>query len=107
MDKILSELLEEHRGDNETLSEKDDVDPDHHDFMDVMLSLLDGTIVEGFDSDTTIKDTILALIAGGVDTTSLNLTWGIYLLLENPHVKKKAKEELDIRVRKQSYYENM
>ncbi|KAL5066342.1 hypothetical protein RYX36_028079, partial [Vicia faba] len=59
MDKILSELLEEHRRDNKTLSEKDDVDPDHQDFMDVMLSLLDGTTVEGFDSDTTIKGTIL------------------------------------------------
>jgi hypothetical protein len=44
------------------LSEKDNVDPDHQDFMDVLLSLLDGTTIEGFDSDTTIKGTILVCI---------------------------------------------
>jgi hypothetical protein len=62
MDKILGELLEEHRSHKKTLSEKDNVDPDHQDFMDVLLSLLDGTTIEGFDSDTTIKGTILVCI---------------------------------------------
>ncbi|XP_058771928.1 cytochrome P450 82A4-like [Vicia villosa] len=72
-------------------------DSDHQDFMDVMLSLLDGKTVEGYDSDTTIKGTMLALIAGGVDTTCVTLT----LLLKNPHVMKKAKEELNIQVGKE------
>ncbi|KAL5080132.1 hypothetical protein RYX36_008553, partial [Vicia faba] len=101
MDKILGELLEEHRSHIKNLSENDDVDPDHQDFMDVMLSLLDGTKIEEFDSDTTIKGTTLALIAGGVETTSGTLTWAISLLLKNPHVMKKAKEELNIHVEKE------
>lgn len=99
MDKIIGDLLEEHQR-KRSLSEKE-VDGDHQDFMDVMLSLLDGTTIEGFDSDTVIKATILTLIAGGVDTTSVTLIWAMCLLLENPLVIEKAQEELDIQVGKE------
>jgi hypothetical protein len=61
MDKILGDLLEDHRRNRKTSNEKD-VDPSHQDFMDVMLSLLDGSSIEGFDCDTIIKATILVCI---------------------------------------------
>jgi len=40
------------------------------------------------------------LIAGGVDTTSVTLTWAICLLLRNPLILEKSKEELDTQVGK-------
>ncbi|RHN49921.1 putative cytochrome P450 [Medicago truncatula] len=57
LDKILGDLLEEHRH-KRSLGAKE-VDRNHQDFMDVMLSLFDGTTIEGFDSDTIIKATVL------------------------------------------------
>ncbi|RHN49922.1 putative cytochrome P450 [Medicago truncatula] len=44
---------------------------------------------------------IINLIAGGVDTTSVTLTWAICLLLRNPLILEKAKEELDTQVGKE------
>jgi len=56
LDEILGEMLKERRY-KRTLSEKND--GQDQDFMDVLLSLLDGTTIEGFDCDTMIKATIL------------------------------------------------
>lgn len=39
-----------------------------------------------------------AIILGGSDTTAGTLTWAISLLLNNPNVLKKAREELDLHV---------
>jgi hypothetical protein len=44
-----------------TLGENVDGDQDQ-DIMNVLLSLLDGTTIEGFDCDTIIKATILVCI---------------------------------------------
>lgn len=49
---FLGEWLDEHRRNRITLGEKIGHDQD---FMDVMLSLLDGTTIHGFDADTIIK----------------------------------------------------
>ena len=57
LDKILGDLLEERRH-KRSLGEKE-VDRDHQDFMDALLSLLDGTTMEGFESDTIIKGALL------------------------------------------------
>ncbi|KAJ1381074.1 Cytochrome P450, partial [Sesbania bispinosa] len=98
LDKIVGEWLEEHRQ-NRALGEKIERDQD---FMDVMISLLEGTTIEGFDADPIIKSTTLALILGGTDTSSVTLTWALCLLLRiNPLVLEKAKEELDTQVGKE------
>ena len=47
------------------------------------------------------------LIAGGTDTTSITLTWAISLLLNNPHVLRKAQEELDTHVGKERLVNEM
>ncbi|BFG17875.1 hypothetical protein CerSpe_041480 [Prunus speciosa] len=66
-----------------------------------MLSALDGADLGGFDADTVNKATSLNLIAGGSDTTMVTLTWAISLLLNNPHVLKRAQNELDTEIGRQ------
>lgn len=56
LDKIVGEWLKECRH-KRNLGEK--VDEHNQNIMEVLLSLLDGTTIEGFDSDTIIKATIL------------------------------------------------
>ncbi|CAB4265803.1 unnamed protein product [Prunus armeniaca] len=89
LDSIVAEWLEEHK---QKITEGKD-----QDFMDVMLSTINGTVtdVAGFDADTVIKATCLILIAGGSDTTMVTLTWALSLLLNNRQVLKKVYEELD------------
>ncbi|XP_057447524.1 cytochrome P450 82A4-like [Lotus japonicus] len=99
LDRVVGEWLEEHRRLRAMLGEKVDRD-DEQDFMDIMISLVDGTIIDGFDGDTIIKATVLTLFLGGAETTTVTLTWAICLLLKNPHILEKAKEELNTKVGK-------
>ncbi|KAI3451543.1 hypothetical protein Pfo_008208 [Paulownia fortunei] len=90
MDGIVGGWLAEHR------EKKNSGEDKPQDFMDVMLSVLQGADIEGpYDADTIIKATCEMLIAGGTDTTSIMLVWALSLLLNNRHVLKKAQEELD------------
>ncbi|KAF8022906.1 hypothetical protein BT93_F0424 [Corymbia citriodora subsp. variegata] len=94
LDTILSGWLEEHKRNSRNLS-------DHRsdrDFIDVMLSTLKGMEIGGFDADTVLKATCLAIIAGGTDTTITTLTWAVSLLLNNLHVLRKTQEELDAQI---------
>ncbi|KAJ0437263.1 putative cytochrome P450 [Helianthus annuus] len=53
-------------------------------FMDVLISILQDASKEdfpGYDHDTVIKATCLAMITAGSDTTSVTLTWALSLLL--------------------------
>ena len=45
------------------------------------------------------------LILGGSDTTSINLTWLLSLLLNNQHALKHAQEELDLKVGRERWVE--
>ncbi|KAL3509886.1 hypothetical protein ACH5RR_029287 [Cinchona calisaya] len=96
MDQIADGWLREHRQKKEF---RKDTGGDHQNFMDVMISLLDGAENSaGYDADTITKATCLNLIAGGSDTTSATLSWAVALLLNNPRVLKKVQEELDFQV---------
>ncbi|KAK2419768.1 cytochrome P450 82A3 [Trifolium repens] len=97
-DVIPSEWLKERRH-NKILGEN--VNGQNQDILDVLHSLFVGTTIEGFDSDIVIKATILTLFAGGTDTSSVILIWALCLLLKNPLVMEKAKEELNIQVGKE------
>ncbi|KAL0017276.1 hypothetical protein SO802_004345 [Lithocarpus litseifolius] len=96
LDGILGEWLEEHKRKRVSSENKGE-----EDFMDIMLSVLDGAELEGYDADTINKATCLSMIAGGSDTSSVTLTWIIALLLNNRHVLKKAQDELDVQVGKE------
>ncbi|MBA0741984.1 hypothetical protein Gogos_015101 [Gossypium gossypioides] len=70
------------------------------DFMDVMLNILEDANITGYDADTINKATCLNLVLAGSDTTMVTLTWALSLLLNNPHVLKRAQDELDMYVGK-------
>ncbi|KAH0684038.1 hypothetical protein KY285_021517 [Solanum tuberosum] len=100
IDYILEKWLVEHKNKRSCGENKCE---DDKDFMDIMLSLFEDAMDEdlaGFDADTIIKSTCLSMLAGGSDTIIVALTWTLSLLLNNPHVMKKAQEELDIQVGK-------
>ncbi|KAI3522067.1 hypothetical protein L1887_11545 [Cichorium endivia] len=66
--------------------------------MDVLISILEGASEEefpGHDHDTVIKATCLTMLIGGLDTTSVTLTWALSLLLNNPKTLKIAQDEID------------
>ncbi|KAJ8762231.1 hypothetical protein K2173_007387 [Erythroxylum novogranatense] len=90
LDGILDQWLEEHKL-RRSLGESGGA----QDFMDVMLSVLDGKALGGIDPDIITKSTSLNLIAGGGDTSLISLVWAFSELLNNPRVLKKAQEELD------------
>ncbi|RVX15239.1 Cytochrome P450 82A3 [Vitis vinifera] len=96
IDIIAQEWLEEHR------RRKDwGEDNGMHDFMDVLLSVLDGKALPEYDADTINKATSMALISGGTDTMTVTLTWALSLILNNRETLKKAQEELDTHVGKE------
>ncbi|GLT47051.1 hypothetical protein SLA2020_207730 [Shorea laevis] len=90
-DSLLGHWLEEHKR-KRTNQEKD--------FMDVMLSLLDGTNLSGFDADVVNKSTCLTMILGGAETTATTLTWILSLLLNHRDALRRVQEELEINVEK-------
>ncbi|XP_062010994.1 cytochrome P450 CYP82D47-like [Rosa rugosa] len=96
IDAIIGGWLEEHKRRKSLKAYGGDAKgDDDQDFMDAMISALEGVDFGGYDADTVNKATCLMLIAGGSDTTLVTLTWAISLLLNNVHVLNKAQEELD------------
>ncbi|XP_022766492.1 cytochrome P450 CYP82D47-like isoform X2 [Durio zibethinus] len=96
LDSIASEWLEEHKQKRASGEAKE------QDFMDVLLSLLDGTnLATEFGVDTINKANCLSMITGGSDTPKVTLTWTLSLLLNNLHWLRKVQDELDIHVGKQ------
>ncbi|XP_060199540.1 cytochrome P450 CYP82D47-like [Lycium barbarum] len=97
IDFVVEEWLAEHKRKRETDGIKSG---EEEDFMDVMLSICENRDMHGFDADTAIKATCMALLSAGTDTTIVTLTWTLSLLLNNYEVLKKAQDELDTHVGK-------
>ncbi|KAK4837190.1 hypothetical protein QYF36_003511 [Acer negundo] len=95
LDSLGQEWLEEHRRKRELSGEPDANDHQEQDFMDVLLSVVDGANLPGYDADTIIKATTTTIIIGGTDTTTVNLSWTLSLLLNNRYTLEKVQEELD------------
>ncbi|KEH37856.1 putative cytochrome P450 [Medicago truncatula] len=95
MDSVVCGWLEDHRNKNDVGETKME-----QDFIDVLLSVLHGVHLDGYDVDTVIKATCLTLIAGATDTTTVTITWALSLLLNNRHTLKKIQDELDEKVGK-------
>ncbi|KAL4279698.1 hypothetical protein GQ457_03G039140 [Hibiscus cannabinus] len=93
LDNMASEWLQEHK------RKRESNEVTEQDFMDVLLSLLEGTNpAPEFDVDTITKSNCLNMITGGGDTTMVALTWTLSFLLNNRQWLRKAQEELDIHV---------
>ncbi|PWA60750.1 cytochrome P450-like protein [Artemisia annua] len=94
MDNIMDGWLQAHKREIESGQqlERNQV------FLDVLISSLQGAPKQdfpGFDHDTVIKASCLALITAGLDTTSVTLVWALSLLLNNPKALKTVQEEID------------
>ncbi|XP_019174417.1 PREDICTED: cytochrome P450 CYP82D47-like [Ipomoea nil] len=89
MDSLMHEWIQEHRLKKEATAAGEGciVIGNEKDFIDGMLSRIEGINLNGCDTDTVIKSTCLNLIAGGADTVMVMLTW--------------AQEELDMVVGKE------
>nr|KYP66679.1 Cytochrome P450 82A3 [Cajanus cajan] len=68
---------------------------EQEDFMDVMLNVLQGAQISGYDSDTIIKATCLNLILAATDPTMVTLTWALSLLLNHQKELERTQHELD------------
>ncbi|XP_019172795.1 PREDICTED: cytochrome P450 CYP82D47-like [Ipomoea nil] len=91
MDSLVDEWLQEHRWKKEAVADGGD-----EDFIDAMLSRIEGIDLNGYKSDTVIKATCMNMMAGGADSVLIMLTWALSLMMNNPHVLKMAQEELDM-----------
>ncbi|KAL5984950.1 hypothetical protein ACLOJK_038787 [Asimina triloba] len=105
LDSLLSSWLQEHREKKQQQKTKSSAG-DHHDFMDVMLSVLEGSQIPSYDTDTIIKATALILIEAGSDSMSSVMIWALALLMNNRHVLAKAREELDRHVGRDRHVED-
>ncbi|KAH6810243.1 hypothetical protein C2S51_024005 [Perilla frutescens var. frutescens] len=131
LDDLVGEWLEEHKEKRKTTRYKSSVvdnDDEHEeDFMDAMLTVMEGEDFPQFEEDTIIKATCLVtkvlfkldfvllwcyicftfnlficqmLMSAGSDAIMVTLTWALSLLLNNPSALKKAQEEVDAHISK-------
>ncbi|OVA14716.1 Cytochrome P450 [Macleaya cordata] len=98
IDSIVASWVDEHR--LKRMSGKGGDGDLEQDFIDVCLEIMEHSTLPGDDPEIVIKSTCLDMILGGSDTTTVTLTWALSLLLNHPHVLKRAKEELDTHVGK-------
>ncbi|KAL3734777.1 hypothetical protein ACJRO7_024021 [Eucalyptus globulus] len=99
LDRVVQGWLNEHKSRRSTNKRRGDNKDSDQDFMDVMLSTVDAAEeLPGYDADTFIKATCMALVLAGSDTTSVSLTWALSLLLNHREVLKKAQHELDTQI---------
>ncbi|KAG4957282.1 hypothetical protein AAZX31_15G192400 [Glycine max] len=96
LDEIIGEWLEEHR-------QKRKMGENVQDFMNVLLSLLEGKTIEGMNVDIVIKSFVLTIIQAATEASITTLVWATSLILNNPSVLEKLKAELDIQVGKERY----
>ncbi|KAK9079395.1 hypothetical protein SSX86_001066 [Deinandra increscens subsp. villosa] len=92
MDGIIEGWLKEQRREKQSGKQHEGV------FIDVMISILQDASKEdfpGYDHDTVIKATCLAILVAASDTTSVTLTWALSLMLNNPETLKNAQDEID------------
>ncbi|KAF9622008.1 hypothetical protein IFM89_029228 [Coptis chinensis] len=93
-DKFLEDLLEEHRRLRSDL--KFDREEKQTPLIQVLLSLQEAE-PEHYTDDV-VKGIMWDLFAAGTDTSKSTMEWAMSLLLNNPHVLKKAQEEIDLHV---------
>ncbi|CAI9090233.1 OLC1v1024961C1 [Oldenlandia corymbosa var. corymbosa] len=96
VDNLVGEWLKEHRQNRKSRQVSAD-----HDFIDVMISMLEEAQIDAdYDPDTIIKSTCINLIAGGSDSTTVTLTWAVARVMKNPQILEKVKAEVDFHVGK-------
>ncbi|XP_073135862.1 nicotine N-demethylase CYP82E3-like [Henckelia pumila] len=99
LDGILEEWIDEH------LRRGKEVGDNEADFTDVLLSAIDERLEEihGKTKMTIIKATIVNVILGGFDTTSVFLLWALSLVVQHKEVMNLAQKEIDSKIGKQRW----
>ncbi|XP_073303375.1 nicotine N-demethylase CYP82E3-like [Primulina huaijiensis] len=100
LDGILESWIDEHLRRRSSGEVKDEPD-----FIDVMLSNIDDRLekIHGKTKMTVIKATIVNVILGGFDTTSVFLTWALSLLVQHKEAMHLAQKEIDSKIGKQRW----
>ncbi|PON59365.1 Cytochrome P450, E-class, group I [Trema orientale] len=99
IDVLIGSWVEEHTGKKEKGTKTTESnDNTKQDFIDIMLSVIEDSHELGYSRETIIKATVSNLIIAGSDTTAINLTWTLALLLNNKQALNRAQEELDLKV---------
>ncbi|KAK4352975.1 hypothetical protein RND71_028493 [Anisodus tanguticus] len=80
---------------------------ENQDVIDALLSVTDYDEFKayGCSQETVIKATVMAIILDGADTTAVQWTWLMSLLLNNPNVMRLAQEEIHTKVGKDKWIE--
>ncbi|XP_020223845.1 xanthotoxin 5-hydroxylase CYP82C4 [Cajanus cajan] len=91
LDTLVGGWVEEHKK-SDPLTNKS---WEKHDFIDVMLSVIEDDPVSGHTRDTIIKANVMNLMLAGSDTTSTTMTWILAMLMKNPEALKRAQEEVE------------
>nr|QNS29957.1 cytochrome P450 [Nothapodytes nimmoniana] len=98
LDSIFEGWLREHV---ERRAKSEAVDGEElHDFLDVLISVIDDKFSFLYSRETIIKATAMNLILAGSDSTAVHLEWLLSLLLNKRDVLKYAQEEIEIKVGK-------
>ncbi|KAL1564193.1 cytochrome P450 81Q32-like [Salvia divinorum] len=84
MDELFQELVDEHRREK------------RNSMIGHLLALQQSE--PDFYSDLTIKGLLMSLLFAGTDTSSITIEWAMSLLLNHPHILKKAREELETKI---------
>ncbi|CAL1396200.1 unnamed protein product [Linum trigynum] len=93
LNKLAEEWIEEHRSKRTTSGDDGEQEED---FIDVLLRVLKDPDPAGYDLDTVFKSTIMTLIVGGTDTTTVTLIWALSLFLNHPSSLKEVVDKLDM-----------
>jgi len=89
-----NEIKKEYYKEREEKEEKEEEDGNGTEelaIIDVLLKALEDGVFE----DDEVHDDLISLILAGHETTSMMLSWTLYLLSQNPRVMKKLQEEVD------------
>ncbi|KAI3969090.1 hypothetical protein MKX01_029097 [Papaver californicum] len=97
LDLVVESIIEDHRQKRRFSRTKGDENTTEGDFIDICLSIMEQPQPPGnnYARQMPIKSIVVDMIGGATDTTKLTTIWTLSLLLNNPHVLDKAKEEVD------------
>ncbi|KAG8658356.1 desmethyl-deoxy-podophyllotoxin synthase [Manihot esculenta] len=92
MDKILDNILKEHR--EEKLAAKASDEEASEDLVDILLRFQEQGDLEFSLTDNNIKAVILDIFGAGSETSAATIEWAMSEMLRNPRVMKKAQAEV-------------
>lgn len=84
LNKIVGKIIEGRRNSNQR----------YNDLLEMLMDVQDEDTGEKM-SDKQLRDEIMTIFLAGHETTANALTWGLYLLSQNPEIEKKYFEEID------------